>query len=49
MVYLLYDTCNWKAKKTYAVESRNNIFRNAFIDKHMEYVTIIYFLQQKKE
>ena len=24
-------------------------FRNAFIDKHMDYVTIIYFLQQKKE
>lgn len=27
----------------------NDIFRNAFIDKHMKYVTIIYFLQQKKE
>lgn len=27
----------------------NYIFRNTFIDKHMEYVAVIYFLQQKKE
>ena len=27
----------------------NYIFRNAFNRKHMEYVTVIYFLQQKKE
>lgn len=36
-------------KKTILLNPGNDIFRNAFIDKHMEYVTIIYFLQQKKE
>lgn len=38
-----------KPKKTDTVESRNDLFRNALLGQHMEYVTIIYFLQQKKE
>lgn len=37
-----------KPKKTYTVKSRNDLLRNALIVKHMEYVTIIYFCNKRR-